>query len=59
MAFLPDGTLSLASDEDRYGTIFHAQTEVLPDPFPKTSSPEVAPRDGYILVDNVALHFIE
>ena len=25
--------LSMASDEDRYGNIFQAQTEVLPDPF--------------------------
>ncbi len=26
--------LSMASDEDRYGSIFMAETEVLPDPFP-------------------------
>jgi hypothetical protein len=30
--------LSMASDEDRIGTIFQAQTEVLPDPFHSISS---------------------
>jgi hypothetical protein len=35
--------LSMASDEDRYGTIFRAETEVLPDPFGhQASSSEVA-----------------
>ncbi|MGA2662626.1 MAG: hypothetical protein ABSH34_34535 [Verrucomicrobiota bacterium] len=29
----------MASDEDRYGTIFMAETEVLPDTFPPGSSP--------------------
>ena len=28
--------LSMASDEDRIGNIFQAQTEVLPDPLPRT-----------------------
>ncbi len=36
-------TLGMASDEDRNGTSFHAQTEVLPAPFAlQASSPEVA-----------------
>jgi hypothetical protein len=35
--------LSMASDEDRNGNIFQAQTEVLPDPLPRTILPsEVA-----------------
>ena len=29
---------SMASDEDRNGNIFQAQTEVLPDPFPRATS---------------------
>ncbi len=35
--------LSMASDEDRNGTIFQPQTEVLPDPLPQVNLPsEVA-----------------
>ncbi len=34
--------LSMASDEDRNGTIFQAQTEVLPDPFSRTGPTPVA-----------------
>jgi hypothetical protein len=30
--------LNMASDEDRNGTIFQAQTEVLPDPFSRSDS---------------------
>ena len=33
--------LSLAGDEDRYGNIFQAQTEVLPDPFPQRPTSEI------------------
>jgi hypothetical protein len=29
--------LSMASDEDHYGNIFQAETEVLPDPFPEAA----------------------
>ena len=31
--------LSMASDEDRNGNIFQAQTEVLPDPLPQANLP--------------------
>jgi hypothetical protein len=31
--------LSMASDEDRNGNIFQAQTEVLPDPLPQVNLP--------------------
>jgi hypothetical protein len=36
--------LSMASDEDRYGTIFRAETQVLPDPFPPATSSSEATR---------------
>jgi hypothetical protein len=34
--------LNLAGDEDRYGNIFQAQTEVLPDPLPQASCSAVS-----------------
>ena len=37
--------LSIARDEDHYGNIFQAQTEVLPDPFAKPP-PGKAPAPG-------------